>query len=101
PRTQSKMHSCPHRRSSDLLNAADPDPETFHLHEFALTPNTEEKGERRPANGEKTTMVDAALHAVDDILKEYPEALFYGQDVGGEDRKSTRLNSSHVKISYA
>src|SRR5690606_40176275 len=23
------------------------------------------------------------------------------QDVGGEDRKSTRLNSSHVKISYA
>ena len=29
-------------------------------------------------------MVDAALHAVDDILKTYPEALFYGQDVGGE-----------------
>jgi 2-oxoisovalerate dehydrogenase E1 component len=29
-------------------------------------------------------MVDAALHAVDDILREFPEALFYGQDVGGE-----------------
>ncbi|WP_369750852.1 alpha-ketoacid dehydrogenase subunit beta [Pontibacter sp. BAB1700] len=29
-------------------------------------------------------MVDAALHAVDDILRTYPEALFYGQDVGGE-----------------
>ena len=28
-------------------------------------------------------MVDAALHAVDNILKEFPEALFYGQDVGG------------------
>jgi 2-oxoisovalerate dehydrogenase E1 component len=28
-------------------------------------------------------MVDAALHAVDEILKAYPEALFYGQDVGG------------------
>ncbi|UOQ71022.1 hypothetical protein MUN79_20450 [Hymenobacter cellulosilyticus] len=29
-------------------------------------------------------MVDAALHTVDDILREFPEALFYGQDVGGE-----------------
>jgi 2-oxoisovalerate dehydrogenase E1 component len=28
-------------------------------------------------------MVDAALHAVDEILKKHPEALFYGQDVGG------------------
>jgi 2-oxoisovalerate dehydrogenase E1 component len=27
-------------------------------------------------------MVDAALHAVDEILKKHPEALFYGQDVG-------------------
>jgi 2-oxoisovalerate dehydrogenase E1 component len=28
-------------------------------------------------------MVDAALHAVDEILRTHPEALFYGQDVGG------------------
>jgi 2-oxoisovalerate dehydrogenase E1 component len=27
-------------------------------------------------------MVDAALHAVDDILRSHPEAIFYGQDVG-------------------
>jgi 2-oxoisovalerate dehydrogenase E1 component len=27
-------------------------------------------------------MVDAALHAVEEILKKHPEALFYGQDVG-------------------
>jgi 2-oxoisovalerate dehydrogenase E1 component len=27
-------------------------------------------------------MVDAALHAVEEILQDYPEALFYGQDVG-------------------
>jgi 2-oxoisovalerate dehydrogenase E1 component len=27
-------------------------------------------------------MVDAALHAIDEILKKHPEALFYGQDVG-------------------
>ncbi|MBK0402932.1 tungsten formylmethanofuran dehydrogenase [Adhaeribacter sp. BT258] len=66
------------------LAAPNPDPSTFDQHEFAPTPVTEEKGERSPACGEKTIMVDAALHAVDDILKTYPEALFYGQDVGGE-----------------
>ena len=27
-------------------------------------------------------MVDAALHAVEEILRDHPEALFYGQDVG-------------------
>src|SRR5688572_952022 len=66
------------------LAAPNPDPNTFDQHEFAPTPVTEEKGERTPSCGEKTLMVDAALHAVDDILKTYPEALFYGQDVGGE-----------------
>jgi 2-oxoisovalerate dehydrogenase E1 component len=66
------------------LAAPNPDPSTFDQHEFAPTPVTEEKGERTPSCGEKTIMVDAALHAVDDILKTYPEALFYGQDVGGE-----------------
>ncbi|MER2998389.1 alpha-ketoacid dehydrogenase subunit alpha/beta [Pontibacter populi] len=66
------------------LEAPVPDPSTFNLHEFAPTPVTEEKGERSPAGAEKAIMVDAALHAVDDILRTYPEALFYGQDVGGE-----------------
>ncbi|WP_210488917.1 alpha-ketoacid dehydrogenase subunit alpha/beta [Rufibacter aurantiacus] len=66
------------------LAAPDPDPATFNQHEFAPTLVTDESGDRTPANAEKTTMVDAALHAVDDILKQYPEALFYGQDVGGE-----------------
>ena len=65
------------------LNAEDPDPETFMDHEFAPTPITEEQGERKPKGAEKVVMVDAALHAVDDILKNIPEALFYGQDVGG------------------
>ncbi len=66
------------------LNAPSPDPTTFDQHEFAPTPVTEEKGNRTPAGAEKAIMVDAALHAVDDILRTYPEALFYGQDVGGE-----------------
>ena len=66
------------------LAAPDPDPATFADHEFAPPAVTEEAGERAPAGAEKVLMVDAALHAVDDILREFPEALFYGQDVGGE-----------------
>lgn len=63
---------------------ASPDPELndFDSHEFAPTTVVEESGERTPAGGEKVVMVDAALHAVEEILKKYPESLFYGQDVG-------------------
>lgn len=64
------------------LQAPDPDPDDFDSHEFAPTPITEERGVRAPEGAEKIVMVDAALHAVDDILKKHPEALFYGQDVG-------------------
>jgi len=66
------------------LAAPDPDPATFADHEFAPPAVRAEAGERAPAGADKVLMVDAALHAVDDILREFPEALFYGQDVGGE-----------------
>lgn len=71
--------------ASDYQRAvASPDPETaeFDTHEFAPSPIEEEKGNRHPQGAEKVVMVDAALHAVDEILKKHPEALFYGQDVG-------------------
>ena len=64
------------------LSMPDPDPTDFDSHEFALTEILEEKGTRSPKGGEKVTMVDAALHAVDEILRQHPEAIFYGQDVG-------------------
>lgn len=64
------------------LHSPDPDPADFDSHEFVPSPVTEEVGERTPEGSEKVTMVDAALHAVDEILKKHPEALFYGQDVG-------------------
>ncbi|MBL7839712.1 MAG: tungsten formylmethanofuran dehydrogenase [Cyclobacteriaceae bacterium] len=64
------------------LSSPDPDVSDFGSHEFAPTPVTEESGIRSPKGGEKVVMVDAALHAVDEILKKHPEALFYGQDVG-------------------
>jgi 2-oxoisovalerate dehydrogenase E1 component len=64
--------------------AEEPRPEDLTKHIFAPTPVTEERGVREPKGAEKVAMVDAALHAVDEILKKHPEALFYGQDVGGE-----------------
>lgn len=64
------------------LESPDPDTNDFDSHEFAPTQVTEEKGIRSPKGAEKVVMVDAALHAVDEILKKHPEALFYGQDVG-------------------
>ena len=69
---------------AEALAAPNPDPATFADHEFAPPAVTVEAGERSPVGAEKALMVDAALHAVDDILREFPEALFYGQDVGGK-----------------
>lgn len=63
--------------------AADPDPSTVMDHVFAPNPITAEAGTRVPANGEKVVMVDAALHAIEELMRKHPECLFYGQDVGG------------------
>ena len=63
--------------------AEDPQPEDLFTFAYAPTEITEEKGERQPAGAEEVVMVDAALHAVDGILANHPEALLYGQDVGG------------------
>ena len=62
--------------------APDPDPATVADHVYVPTPVTEEVGDRCPAGREKVVMVDAALHAVEEILQDHPNALFYGQDVG-------------------
>lgn len=67
---------------NNAVNAPEPDPATVADHVFAPNKVTEEKGTRTPAGKDKVVMVDAALHAVEEILQDYPEALFYGQDVG-------------------
>jgi 2-oxoisovalerate dehydrogenase E1 component len=63
-------------------HAPDPDTSNFDSHEFAPSPVVEERGRRAGTSTEKVVMVDAALHAIDEILSQHPEALFYGQDVG-------------------
>lgn len=67
----------------EAKQAPDPDPATLTDHIFAPTPITEEKGEREPKGKKKTVMVDCALFAVRELMHKHPEALLYGQDVGG------------------
>ncbi|WP_343703448.1 thiamine pyrophosphate-dependent enzyme [Chitinophaga sp.] len=63
-------------------NSPEPDPATVRNHVFAPTPVKEESGTRTPAGGSKVVMVDAALHAIEEILQQFPEAILFGQDVG-------------------
>lgn len=62
--------------------APDPGIETVLDHVYAPSGATEEVGIRKPEGREPVVMVDAALHAVDELLAKHPECLFYGQDVG-------------------
>jgi 2-oxoisovalerate dehydrogenase E1 component len=62
--------------------AQDPSPEDLFTHDFAPTPITEERGERAPAGAPAVVMVDAALHAAEELMRAHPECLLYGQDVG-------------------
>lgn len=63
---------------------AAPEPDVAHVadHVFAPGAPTEETGNRKPEGRDRVVMVDAALHAVEEIMQQHPEALFYGQDVG-------------------
>jgi 2-oxoisovalerate dehydrogenase E1 component len=67
----------------EAKNSPDPEPKDVLDYIFAPTPVTEEKGEREPAGKKKTVMVDSALFAVRELMEKHPEALLYGQDVGG------------------
>lgn len=64
-------------------NAPDPDPGTLPWHIFSESPVKEETGNRNTAGKEKIMMVDAALFAIREIMEDFPEAVLYGQDVGG------------------
>ncbi|MFN7313797.1 MAG: thiamine pyrophosphate-dependent enzyme [Bacteroidota bacterium] len=64
------------------VESADPHPTTVEDHIFAPSGATEEAGNRTPQGKEPSVMVDAALHAVDELMAKHPECLFYGQDVG-------------------
>ncbi|KAF0239171.1 MAG: 2-oxoisovalerate dehydrogenase E1 [Chitinophagaceae bacterium] len=65
------------------MAAAEPDIRSVEEYVFVPTAAKEEKGQRSPKGGERVMMVDAALHAIEELMDEHPEAVLYGQDVGG------------------
>lgn len=67
----------------EALQAQDPTPEDLFTHDFAPTPITEETGTRSPQQAEKVVMVDCALFGIEELMRQHPECLLYGQDVGG------------------
>lgn len=67
---------------NDAVNAPEPSLDTLETHVFAPSQALEEVGNRTPEGKEPSVMVDAALHAVDEIMRKHKEAIFYGQDVG-------------------
>ncbi|WP_298426561.1 alpha-ketoacid dehydrogenase subunit alpha/beta [uncultured Kordia sp.] len=67
----------------EAVKAEDPTPADLFTHDFAPTPVTSEVGERSPEREEKVVMVDCALFAVEELMREHKECLLYGQDVGG------------------
>ena len=62
--------------------ADEPSPQTVSLNVFAETPVKQETGAREPGIGEKILMVDAGLHAVEELMQQHEECILYGQDVG-------------------
>ncbi len=79
-------HSAKEKVQSDFeeaLKAEDPTPEDLFTHDFVPTTITDEIGEREPENGERVVMVDCALHAIEELMREDKKCLLYGQDVGG------------------
>ncbi len=73
------------RVQSDFESALaqeDPLPEDLFSHDLAPTSVVEEVGVRTPEGAEKVVMVDCALHAVEELMREDKACLLYGQDVG-------------------
>ena len=62
--------------------APDPTPEDLLTHDYAPTTITTESGNRHSEGTDEVVMVDCALHAVEELMRNNKECLLYGQDVG-------------------
>src|SRR5690606_39959330 len=90
PRSHRDLHSFPTRRSSDLMMAAC----LMVLGRIGSIPRPAIACDV-PSFGKKITLLDCGAN----VDEKASTLVYFG--ICGRDRKSTRLNSSHVKISYA
>jgi 2-oxoisovalerate dehydrogenase E1 component len=63
---------------------AAPDPLPYTAEDYILAPTTitQEQGIRQPAGKDKIVMVDAALYAIEELMRANENCIFFGQDVG-------------------
>src|SRR5690606_41533952 len=90
------LHSFPTRRSSDLARELDRGGQAFLVHNRIETIETIAARVRALAPRARIGVAHGQLPA--EALERVMQGFVSGEV---EDRKSTRLNSSHVKISYA
>ncbi|RYY21820.1 MAG: tungsten formylmethanofuran dehydrogenase, partial [Chitinophagaceae bacterium] len=70
------------KQFQQAVAAGEPDPATVSEHVFVPTPVTREIGERKPVGAKPVMMVDAGLFAIREIMEQFEESIFFGQDVG-------------------
>src|SRR5690606_41400203 len=92
--------SFPTRRSSDLWSGDEA--ESFFLRLYKPTPILAPwNGGSGFYNKDNKAALIAILNSSTPRLELYRECIRLSEEALSRDRKSTRLNSSHVKISYA
>src|SRR5699024_12046813 len=91
------LHSFPTRRSSDLYVQIQKDDQALHIDVFDNGEGIPEK--RLALLGKQTVESEKGTGTALENLARRIQTLYDNQ--GNLDRKSTRLNSSHVSISYA
>src|SRR5690606_42025219 len=95
------LQSFPTRRSSDLWRERDMK-QKLHvaLEELTLTKKVvdEQNKNIRDSINYASRIQDAIIPKYDELKEKFADIFIYHK---AKDRKSTRLNSSHVKISYA
>lgn len=80
---ESEIRSSVQDQFEEAKHADDPEPKDLYTHDFAPTTINDEVGERAPKDADEVVMVDCALFAVEELMKDHEECLLYGQDVGG------------------
>src|SRR5690606_40844745 len=96
-RAHRALPSFPTRRSSDLIRRAPPARSSDDAERPAFRPERIDRLLRGRFDGDLVVI----LHPLGDVAADVEEPERVGREASDGDRKSTRLNSSHVKISYA
>src|SRR5205807_10093911 len=93
------LHSFPTRRSSDLRAARQASPSYGHLPLIVLSQDYSQ--DRSPQGEQMAATWDALQHDLASLSSNSRQSVAAHSGHYIQDRKSTRLNSSHLVISYA